>query len=100
MDICKVSFNTCVEKGDWVFDTRGIEISVSTDGKRYTKVFNEKYPTMQPEDANKIYNHEFAFKTTKARYVKVKALVEHSMPEWHGAKGYAAFLFIDEIAID
>ena len=60
----------------------------------------EKYPHMQPEDANKIYKHELAFTATQARYVKIKALTEHSMPEWHGAKGYAAFLFIDEIAID
>ena len=100
MEISKVSFNTCVEKGDWVFDARGIEISVSTDGKQYTKVFNEQYPSMQSEDANKIYTHNLTFTATKARYVKVKALVEHSMPEWHGAKGYGAFLFIDEIAID
>ena len=100
MEISKVSFNTCVEKGDWVFDARGIEISVSTDGKQYTKVFDEQYPCMQPENANKIYTHEIPFTPTQARYVKVKALVEHSMPEWHGAKGYGAFLFIDEIAID
>ena len=99
MEVSKVSFNTCVEKGDWVFDARGIEISVSTDGKQYTKVFNEQYPSMQPEDANKIYTHNLTFAATKARYVKVKALVEHSMPEWHGAKGYGAFLFVDEIAI-
>lgn len=100
MEVSRMAFNTCVEKGDWVFDTRGISVSVSEDGKQYTEAFNEEYPAMKAEDANKIYTHEVSFAPVKARYVKIKALVEHSMPEWHGAKGNGAFLFVDEIAID
>ena len=100
VEVSKVTFNTCVEKGDWVFDTRGITISVSEDGKLYTEAFNEEYPAMKAGDANKIYTHEVKFAPVKARYVKVKALVEHSMPEWHGAKGHGAFLFVDEISIN
>ena len=99
VEVSGVAFNTCVEKGDWVFDTRGITVSVSEDGKQFTEVFNEQYPAMRAEDANKIYTHEATFAPVKARYVKVKALVEHSMPEWHGAKGHGAFLFVDEIAV-
>ena len=100
VEVSKVTLNTCVEKGDWVFDTRGITISVSEDGKRYTEVSNKKYPAMKAGDANKVYTHEVKFAPVKARYVKVKALVEHSMPEWHGAKGNRAFLFVDEIGIN
>ena len=99
-EISQVSFSTCVEKGDWVFDARGITISTSMDGKQYSEVFSEQYPAMTEKDPNQIYHHELNFPTAKARYVKVKALVEHSMPEWHGAKGYGAFLFVDEIAIN
>ena len=100
MEISKVSLSTCVEKGDWVFDARGFIIATSTDGEQYTEVFNEQYPAMTEQNPNQIYNHALNFAPTEARYVKVKALVEHSMPEWHGARGYAAFLFVDEIAID
>ncbi len=99
-EISQVSFSTCVEKGDWVFDARGITISTSMDGEQYSEVFSEQYPAMTEKNPNQIYHHELNFPTAKARYVKVKALVEHSMPEWHGAKGYGAFLFIDEIAIN
>ena len=99
-EISQVSFSTCVEKGDWVFDARGITISTSMDGKQYSEVFSEQYPAMTEKNPNQIYHHELNFPTAKARYVKIKALVEHSMPEWHGAKGYGAFLFIDEIAIN
>lgn len=100
VEVSQVSFNTCVEKGDWVFDARGITISTSEDGKHYTEVFNEQYPAMTEKNPNQIYHHELNFSPVKARYVKVKALVEHSMPDWHGANGYGAFLFVDEITIN
>ncbi len=100
MEISSVSLSTCVEKGDWVFDARGFTVSVSTDGESYIDVFDENYPAMKADDANKIYNHTLTFAPSQARYVKVKALVEHSMPEWHGAKGHRAFLFIDEIIVE
>ena len=99
-DVQRVSLSTCVEKGDWVFDARGFTISVSTDGETYTTVFDEQYPAMKADDANRIYDHVLEFAATPARYVKVKALVEHSMPEWHGARGHRAFLFVDEVAVD
>ena len=100
MEVSRVGLSTCVEKGDWVFDARGFMVSVSTDGDTYTEVFNEQYPAMAADDANKIYDHALEFSPVQARYVKVKALVEHSMPEWHGAKGHRAFLFVDEVEID
>lgn len=99
-EVSQVSLSTCVEKGDWVFDARGLIVSVSEDGELYTDVFCEEYPAMTEKNPNQIYHHEMNFTTTKARYVKVKALVEHSMPDWHGAKGYGAFLFVDEIAVN
>ena len=99
-EVSQVSLSTCVEKGDWVFDARGLIVSVSEDGKLYTDVFCEEYPAMTEKNPNQIYSHELNFSPVKARYVKVKALVEHSMPDWHGAKGYGAFLFVDEIAVN
>ena len=99
-EVSQVSLSTCVEKGDWVFDARGLIVSVSEDGELYTDVFCEEYPAMTEKNPNQIYSHELNFSPVKARYVKVKALVEHSMPDWHGAKGYGAFLFVDEIAVN
>ncbi|MBR3855388.1 MAG: family 20 glycosylhydrolase [Bacteroidaceae bacterium] len=99
-EIKNVSFNTNVEKGDWIFGARGIIVSVSEDGKEYTEVFNELYPAMTEANPNQIYTHSIDFAPVKARYVKVKVLVEHSIPEWHGGRGNYGFLFVDEIAIN
>lgn len=98
-EISKVELSACVETGNWVFDSRGFIISVSTDGENYTEVFNEQYPAMTA-DAHRIFDHILEFSPTEARYVKMKAIVENCIPQWHGARGLAGFLFVDEIAIN
>ena len=99
-EIKSVAFDTSVDKSDWVFDIRGIEISVSNDGENYNMVLDNDYPSLTDEDPNIIYNHRFKLKPTVGRFVKIKALVEHSIPTWHPAKGMPAFIFIDEIMIE
>jgi len=100
MEISSVAINTCVEKGDWVFDARSLAVGVSEDGKNYTEVAVEDYPVMTESDPNGIHHHKLTFDPVKTRYVKVKALSESSIPAWHGGKGNAAFLFVDEILVD
>ncbi|WP_300698364.1 glycoside hydrolase family 20 protein [Bacteroides sp.] len=99
-EISGVTFTTCVEKGDWVFDVRGISIEVSDDGKIFTKVFSEEYPAMKETDRNGLYEHKQTFTPVKTRYVHILAPSEHSIPAWHGGKGNYGFLFVDEIVID
>lgn len=98
-DFSHVEFNTCVEKGSWVFDARGIEVSVSDDGKTFTTVATKELPAMGEKDANKVYNHKVDFNPTKARYIKLLVKSEHSIPAWHNGKGKPGFLFVDEICV-
>ncbi|MEG1949142.1 MAG: glycoside hydrolase family 20 protein [Odoribacter sp.] len=99
-EMTKAKISTCVEKGDWIFDVRGFSVEVSDDGVNYTKLASEEYPMMQQEDRNGIYYHELTFDAVKARYVKVIALSEHTIPAWHGGKGKTGFLFVDEIVLN
>ena len=100
VEISGVTLSTCVEKGDWVFDTRGISVAVSEDGKDFKEVASENYPAMKQTDRNGVYDHQLNFTPVTARYVKVTALSEHNIPDWHGGKGNFGFLFIDEIAMN
>lgn len=99
-EISSVAFSTCVEKGDWVFDVRGITIEVSDDGENFTRVFSEEYPEMKETDRNGLYEHKQTFAPVKSRYVHVLGLSERSIPAWHGGKGNFGFLFVDEIVIE
>ena len=98
-DVSSVSLNTCVDKGSWIFDARNIEVSVSADGKSFTKVASKSLPALEEQTPNNIYTYELTFPQTTTRYVKVTATSEHNIPEWHGGKGKAAFLFVDEISV-
>ncbi|MDE6216258.1 glycoside hydrolase family 20 protein [Bacteroides sp.] len=99
-EISSVSFSTCVEKGDWIFDVRGVTIEVSEDGDKFTQVFSEEYPAMAETDRNGLYEHKQTFDPVTTRYVRVLAPSEHSIPAWHGGKGNFGFLFVDEIVIE
>lgn len=99
-EISKVGVATCVEKGDWIFDARGVKAEVSTDGENYIEVAALELPPMSRESRNGIYEHVLSFRPVEARYVKVTALSEKQIPEWHGGKGRPGFLFVDEITID
>lgn len=99
-EISSVALTTCVEKGDWVFDARGITVEVSDDGVKFTKVASEEYPAMKETDRNGLYEHKLAFSPVKARYVRILTPSEQAIPDWHGGKGKPGFLFVDEITID
>lgn len=99
-EISSLTLHTCVEKGDWIFDTRGITVSVSDDNQTFKEVASEAYPAMKESNPNQIYTHELKFDPVKTRYVKVKALSEQKIPSWHGGKGNPGFLFVDEIILN
>lgn len=99
-EISSMTLHTCVGKGDWIFDTRGITVSVSDDNQTFKEVASEAYPAMKESDPNQIYTHELKFDPVKTRYVKVKALSEQKIPSWHGGKGNPGFLFVDEIILN
>ncbi|MDD6892517.1 MAG: glycoside hydrolase family 20 protein [Bacteroidales bacterium] len=99
-EISSMTLNTCVEKGDWVFDARSIMVEVSDDNQTFRQVAREDYPAMKETDPNKIYTHTLTFAPVSARYVKVTAIPEHSLPAWHGGKGHPSFLFVDEITLE
>lgn len=98
-DVSSVSLNTCVDKESWIFDARNIEVSVSADGKSFTKVASKPLPALEEQTPDNIYTYELTFPQTTTRYVKVTATSEHNIPEWHGGKGKPAFLFVDEISV-
>lgn len=99
-EISSVTFSTCVVKGDWIFDARGIAIEVSEDGKNFVKIASEDYPAMKAEDKDGVTERSVSFEPVAARYVRVVIQSEKSIPEWHGGKGKPGFVFVDEIAIN
>ena len=82
-----------------MFDSRGVEVSVSLDGENFTPIYTEEYPAMKESDAGGIYPHKASFDPIKARFLSVSIKSERNIPEWHGGKGKAGFVFVDEIEV-
>lgn len=100
-EVKQVAFNTCVEKGSWIYDVRRVEISVSQDGKTWKSVVTQDFAPLTEANPNAVTPHVFDFAPAAARFVKVVAQPESSIPAWHeGAAGHPAFLFVDEISIN
>lgn len=100
IEISQVSMRTLINTPNWIFDTRGITIEISDDGKTFRQVASETYPVMSDQIID-IYRHTLKFAPAKCRFVKVTALCETAIPAWHGVgEGKPAFLFVDEITID
>lgn len=99
-EVSSVDIRVFVDKSDWVFDSRGFEISVSTDGENFKNVLTESYLPMKETDENGIKTYHLTFDPIHAQYIKVKGLSEHNLPEWHDGKGKPGFLFIDEIGVN
>lgn len=97
--ISSVSLNALGSKADWVFDARGLIVEVSNDGVNFEKVASEDYPAMTDTSADGILPHALTFAPTAARFVRITALCEKSIPAWHGGRGLPGFLFVDEICV-
>lgn len=98
--VARAEIRCCVDKTSWVVDTRGMEVSLSQDGKTFTTVAKKDVKPMTAEAADRIYTHRLDFVPTTARYVRLRALTERSLPDWHPGKGKPAFLFVDEISVE
>ena len=79
----------------WILFPKGMEVSVSTDGKTY-KPFGTITARSEKNEEPRILDLEVAGKA-KARYVKVKIKNYGLLPEWHISAGDQSWLFVDEV---
>lgn len=96
-NISEVSLGFLEEQRSWIFLPQNVEISVSTDGKKYVSFGKTEIKTVKKEGAH-IKNQKIAGRA-EARYVKIVVKNYGALPEWHISKGEKAWLFIDEINV-
>ncbi len=83
----------------WIWMPKRIEFETSTDGVNFTEVAAVT-TDVAPENMTEQTKNYFAeIKTTKARFVRVKATNLGKIPAWHPGAGGDAFIFVDEILI-
>lgn len=76
-----------------------IIVSVSDDGKKWSKVAKQEVGQIDNHDAM-VFVAKLEFVPTQARYVKIEAINVGVLPPWHARVGANAWIFVDEISIN
>jgi len=87
------------DQRSWIFFPRGVQCSLSLDGKSYTLA-----ATLQNDVADstvQAVRKTFSVSTggTPARFVRVQATNIGQCPPWHQGRGGDAWLFVDELTV-
>ncbi|MBD3583184.1 beta-N-acetylhexosaminidase [Flavobacterium selenitireducens] len=83
-------------KGSWIYFPSQVRILISKDGQEFKQV-----ATVSASDIEKVKGTiDIAFKSQKARFVKVIAKNTIKIPDGNPGAGNAAWLFADEILVN
>ena len=94
-----VTLGTIVIKYDWIFNPKGIVVSVSEDGKEFTEVASACYEAEGENEPNDLKEYTLEFPETSAKYLKIWAEPVTSIPAWHPGAGGGAYIFVDEVVV-
>jgi len=95
-NISSLKINTLKNEGNWVHYAKGIEVYVSEEGIKFTRVGGLNYSQING-CRGKV---EIPFENQKARYVKVIAINGGKIATGYRGAGSDSWLFIDEILVD
>jgi predicted alpha-1,2-mannosidase len=83
----------------WIVAPKQMIVQVSEDGVNY-KTVSDINNFLPVEDLSpQVKNVKATFASTKARFVRIKALQYGKLPSWHESPGGDTHLFVDEIEI-
>ena len=88
-----------VEKGDWIFAPRRIEVYGPADGTNFSLLTPKDHPALTENDPSGHPTRQLSFPAASARYIKLRLVPEMKMPQWHPGAGSPAFIFLGEIGI-
>ncbi len=93
-----VELEASVDKNDWIFAPRQIEVLTSDDGKEFKSVALLEIPMEEKGSDDGVKTYKVEFPATKAKFLRVVAQ-NCDLPEWHGGHGNKAHLFVDEVSV-
>ena len=97
--IHKVSVGFLEDIPNWIIFPKKVIVEVSDDGEKFVH-FGE-FTNPHPDNDVTVKIEDFTVKgSSKARYVKIKAVNYGKLPAWHSAAGAGAFIFADEVTIE
>lgn len=85
--------------GSWVLMPKHLSVSISTDGKTYTRLGEQAIEEDRDIEVKFNTYSIYAPKQTKTRYIKIAIETIEQCPHWHYGVGNLAWFFIDEVVV-
>lgn len=95
----KVSFNYLNAKASWIWPPKGVEVYVSDDGSKFTKL-NEKTIDTNTSDVTSVEKVTVETPNAKARYLKLIIKTFGVIPKDEPGGTNGAWLFVDEVVVE
>jgi uncharacterized membrane protein/mono/diheme cytochrome c family protein len=100
-DVTQVFVHCLENNGPWIHRPVGIQVSTSTDGKKYTPGGTQKFPPNTSMGEQKAHLLGCKLNTpVHARYLKVRVESLLKNPVWHPGKGQKCWIFVDEMTVE
>jgi hypothetical protein len=97
--ITQISARFLINQTSWIFLPGEVEISVSSDNKKFNTIFRNFYENDKQD--LRVDVREIVLKhKIEARFIRVKATGIGKLPVWHPGRGEVGWLFIDEVIIN
>jgi len=100
LEVSNISVSALDGNNSYIFFPKQINISVSTNGKKFKKVVEKSIPLKNGPEPPSIKNFILPFDAQNARYIKVEIKSNLVNPKWHPAPGAPCWIFIDEIMVE
>lgn len=98
--INQISLRFCQNTFDWILAPQEIEVYTSKDGKNWSLIRTEKFEPDFRIGGTRINDNTVRNLRLNTQYLRVVAKNPGKLPEWHPAKGWDSYIFIDEIVIE
>lgn len=94
----KISLHFLDDPRHWIFPPQSIKVEVSDDGVQYKTIGTQTIPVPAEHEDIIIRSYTFPYKG-KARFVKVTALNNKTLPEWRNYAAKKPMIACDEIMV-
>lgn len=96
----KIIVSSLSNPDSWIMPPSGIIIEISDDGKDYSNIHQKNIPLLTDyKPASLVFPTVEFSKPITTSFLKITVKSAGKLPNWHSGKGYASWLFLDEIMI-
>jgi hexosaminidase len=98
-ELSQITVGCLHHTGSWIFLPQEIVVQTSLDGNQYAHA-GSTINNIPLQSEALVMDYTVDISGTTARYVKVKAVNQKEIPQWHSAAGSKSWLFVDEVIVD